>query len=766
MIGEIDIYQQGCFLPKLIILLLCIIFSQNVPAIGSIQLNIKQLLYDYKIDTISDYTTNVLIKTLKLENIALELDLSSNPMRLHINFAKLKLPKPYTKLSSIKLTCDEFSFQSLTAQPPSLICSQGVITTDGLFPGDLNKNNEKNINHPSMGQFSLSYNPNNQNFNIEIKDFSLSKHSEVSLQFKLENEQWKLDISAEHLNYNSIKHYIDYYYPDLKRLLKDESAQISFKANINGKVQSDNSFNVESAVISGDINNISYTFQEEMQDNFAENLGFHFDARLNRNKQSNTHVVNLKINKPKGSIYQNEIYVEFNGNETLKTRLTYNNKNQLNMSRIDLLLPDTLVFQSKGNIGLVPNFNLNHLAMSIDVIDFGLFNKLYLSNILEGTDYEGLNINGKSNILVNVISKNKRKVIDIKAKLDSITFELNDKIQFNNIHGSYYWNNERKNDRVNKGLNNRPDNLLTSESLSASLLSWESAVLNELPLGKTTIEFLSYADNIKLTQSSIIPIFDGELQIDHFEIKNFAQQDNEVNKQKMSIVFDGLINPISLTEISHYFDWPILDGSLSAIIPTSSYSDEQFTIGGAMMLQVFDGFIIIKDLKIENPLEDFARLEANIDLNNLSLQALTNTYDFGEIQGRLEGKLANLVLDSWKPKTFDAYLQTPENDNSRHRISQRAIDNLSSLGGASGLLSRSFLSFFETFSYNKIGLKCLLKNNVCNMSGVEAKGKGYYIVKGGGIPRIDVMGFQDKVNWDVLMSRLKSIQSANQAVIE
>ncbi len=145
---------------------------------------------------------------------------------------------------------------------------------------------------------------------------------------------------------------------------------------------------------------------------------------------------------------------------------------------------------------------------------------------------------------------------------------------------------------------------------------------------------------------------------------------------------------------------------------------------------------------------------------------MTKTYNFGEIQGRVEGKLSGLELSAWEPVAFDAYVRTPENDKSSHRISQRAIDNLSSLGGASGLLSRSFLRFFETFRYDKIGLSCKLKNNICRMSGVEPKGDSYYIVKGGGIPRIDVMGFQRQVNWKVLTSRLKAIQLANEAVIE
>ena len=48
------------------------------------------------------------------------------------------------------------------------------------------------------------------------------------------------------------------------------------------------------------------------------------------------------------------------------------------------------------------------------------------------------------------------------------------------------------------------------------------------------------------------------------------------------------------------------------------------------------------------------------------------------------------------------------------------------------------------------------------MSGTgEAKagpqGKGYYIVKGRGVPRIDVVGFRDTVSWPRLMRQLAAI---------
>ncbi|MCU7801171.1 MAG: hypothetical protein KZQ70_13800 [gamma proteobacterium symbiont of Lucinoma myriamae] len=308
-----------------------------------------------------------------------------------------------------------------------------------------------------------------------------------------------------------------------------------------------------------------------------------------------------------------------------------------------------------------------------------------------------------------------------------------------------------------------------------SQLGWQELTLNKLPLSQVTLDFTTHHDYLKLNKEADVPLFDGALHINSLEISQMLSRfpdsykvKNNLNSKNngLTLTIDGFIKPVSLELLSRHFNWPLLDGSLSAVIPSTSYNEKYLKVGGALMMHVFDGTIIVKDLEIVEPLKDYAQLSANIDLNNLNLQSLTKTYNFGEIQGRVEGKLSQLELSGWQPVAFDAYIRTPENDKSSHRISQRAIDNLSSLGGASGLLSRSFLSFFETFRYDKIGLSCKLKNNTCHVSGVEAKGDSYYIVKGGDIPRIDVMGFQKRVNWQVLTSRLKAIQHANEAIIE
>ena len=125
-----------------------------------------------------------------------------------------------------------------------------------------------------------------------------------------------------------------------------------------------------------------------------------------------------------------------------------------------------------------------------------------------------------------------------------------------------------------------------------------------------------------------------------------------------------------------------------------------------------------------------------------------------------------LILKDWKPTTFDARFATPDDDGSRHRISQRAVENLASLGGGGDVLTSIFLRVFEEFSYRRLGISCRLHNGVCEMDGVAPAERGYYIVEGGGLPpRIDVLGFNRRVDWEVLLNRVQQVVSTEGPVI-
>jgi hypothetical protein len=215
---------------------------------------------------------------------------------------------------------------------------------------------------------------------------------------------------------------------------------------------------------------------------------------------------------------------------------------------------------------------------------------------------------------------------------------------------------------------------------------------------------------------------------------------------------------MSLEALTGALGWPSFGGTLAGDIPSVSYAAGTITVDGSLDVEVFDGAVRIKQLSIADPFGVIPVLRADVDVHDLSLAALTGTFSFGNIQGKLEGRVHGLVLKDWKPTAFDARFATPDGDDSRHRISQRAVENLASLGGAGAVLSSTFLRIFEEFSYRRLGISCRLDNGVCEMDGVAPAERGYYIVEGGGLPpRIDVLGFNRRVDWEVLLGRVQRI---------
>ena len=183
---------------------------------------------------------------------------------------------------------------------------------------------------------------------------------------------------------------------------------------------------------------------------------------------------------------------------------------------------------------------------------------------------------------------------------------------------------------------------------------------------------------------------------------------------------------------------------------------------GALQINVFDGQISASKLELIEPFGRAPRLHADLDAKSIDLELLTRTFDFGTITGRIDAQVHGIELVDWEPQKFDARLESSPGDYPR-RISQRAVQNISALGGAgaAAAIQRSFLRFFEQFGYQRIGLTCKLANGVCEMGGIERAPQGYVIVKGGGIPAISVIGYNRSVSWRELVERLKRITQDN-----
>ena len=291
----------------------------------------------------------------------------------------------------------------------------------------------------------------------------------------------------------------------------------------------------------------------------------------------------------------------------------------------------------------------------------------------------------------------------------------------------------------------------------ASRLSWDSGTVYNIAIGGGAVNLQLGNNDIEMLAPLRLSVLGGALVINQLVLKDFGS-DEATGR------LDAELEPIQLGQLTGAFGWPAFSGTLSGRLPLLQLAENTITVGGNLSARAFDGTMEVSNLRVEQPFGLVPRLQADLTIRDLDLERVTEVFSFGLIQGRLSGDIAGLTMQNWRPVAMDMNFYTPRNDKSKHRISQRAVENFASVGGggATAVLSTGFLKFFDVFAYDKIGLRCVLKDDVCAMSGAgPAKsgplGRGYYLVKGSGIPRIDVVGFRDTVSWPALVQQFEAI---------
>jgi len=290
-----------------------------------------------------------------------------------------------------------------------------------------------------------------------------------------------------------------------------------------------------------------------------------------------------------------------------------------------------------------------------------------------------------------------------------------------------------------------------------SRLSWDSGTVYNIVIGGGAVNLQLANNDVEMLAPLRLSFLGGALLINQLVLNNFGSDDATGR-------LDAELEPIQLGQLTGAFGWPAFSGRLSGRLPLLQLAENTITVGGTLSARAFDGTIEVSNLRIEQPFGLVPRMQGELTIRDLDLQRVTEAFSFGLIQGRLSGDVAGLIMENWLPVAMDMNFYTPANDKSQHRISQGAVENLASVGGggAAAVLSTGFLKFFDVFAYDQIGLRCVLKDGVCSMSGAgPAKpgplGTGYYLVKGSGVPRIDVVGFRDRVSWPRLVQQLRAI---------
>ena len=429
----------------------------------------------------------------------------------------------------------------------------------------------------------------------------------------------------------------------------------------------------------------------------------------------------LLINE--GEALLKQVYVNFS-DFPLELNLTLDKRGE--QYAIEWDLAHDTAFMASGQLSLQSDWTLGNWQGNLDIKDSDSFNKQITNSVLEIYGFSDNQASGA--VQINVTGQG--------SQVDYITVDFND----------FSFANQKRKLAV-AGLKGTVD-WQWQQTSQPSDLSWQSLIVSGLPIKAANLQFNVSEDDFSVYGRHQFPVFDGALVIQRLDVSDFMA--DEPAKVKM----DAAIEPISMLPVSQALDWPELAGQISGQLPGMVKTGNIIEFDGTLHLSVFDGSIRFDNLSMERLFGVAPVIAADVDINLLDLALLTQTYDFGLITGRLSGFIDNLRITNWKVDRMDATIYSVETEASEQTISQKAIENISAIGGIKGASSRTLLRFFEDFKYNKLKLRCKLHNSVCQIGGIDNQNGRFTIVEGGGLPKINIVGYAREIAWDVFISRL------------
>lgn len=390
---------------------------------------------------------------------------------------------------------------------------------------------------------------------------------------------------------------------------------------------------------------------------------------------------------------------------------------------------DTL--SAHGSARLDAEGELRDLSLRLQAGDLAVARDRYFSGFLAPAGFPDLLLIGAAAAELRIRDGQLQRLLLDVERLDAI--DPRQRFVLAGLHGDLYW------DVDSEGRHSR--------------IGWDSAALYGIGLGAARFELESRAGEVWLREAAQVEALQGRIRLE--QLRWQPPRDGQGARFQLGAAMQSL----DLHSLSQRLGWPPFTGSLGGRIPSARYERGVLTLDGGLAMQLFGGEVSLSQLVMERPFGVAPTLSADVGIRGIDLQPLTAAFGFGSISGRLQGRIAGLRLVDWSPVAFDARFDTDEQWKGRRRISQRAVEDISSIAG-SGLfagLQAQALKLFEDFGYARIGIGCRLRDNVCRMDGVGSAGDGYTIVQGAGLPRIQVVGFRRQVDWPTLVARLQAV---------
>jgi hypothetical protein len=282
-----------------------------------------------------------------------------------------------------------------------------------------------------------------------------------------------------------------------------------------------------------------------------------------------------------------------------------------------------------------------------------------------------------------------------------------------------------------------------------------SGRFGELPLGGFAIPLRLEGASARV-ENLVAPMLDGRFEIERLHLEKAAEG--------WRAEFAGGIEGVSMPKLSRALKLPAMAGALNARVPRIAYADNVLRMDGALGIEVFDGGIIVHQLRMIDPFSARRHLLVDVTALGLDLGMLTRTYAFGSIEGRFDAHLRDLELEGWTPLRFDARIASSPGDYPRI-LSLGALKDITELGDPeqgktqAKVIGRLPERSIGGFGYAAIGLGCVLRDGVCQLSGIAGRDEAnrVLIMQGSGFPSIDILGYNRRIAWEALVARFREV---------
>ncbi|GLQ95415.1 DUF748 domain-containing protein [Dyella acidisoli] len=282
---------------------------------------------------------------------------------------------------------------------------------------------------------------------------------------------------------------------------------------------------------------------------------------------------------------------------------------------------------------------------------------------------------------------------------------------------------------------------------SPTTVAWNQLTVHQFAWSAMQSRWRSRDGMLSLQAPLELPVWKGQTRVTKFEWRPAAAKAERID-------LAANVEGVDLSAVNQALGWTPFPGTLDGTISAVRWIGDRYALQGALTAKAFGGTAAIDHITVQQPLSTTPMLGGDLTLHQIDLAPLSDTFNFGAMSGHMDGSIDGLQLVGGTAVAFKASLLAQTGG----RISLRAANNLSVVTGgspASGLQG-AVMKLFKAASYKRMGLDVSLQNGVCSLSGLDGDANGYSIVEGSGLPYMHVTGTQNRIEWPLLVRRLKT----------